>query len=237
MTDQITPRKSSFFDHVEELKQCVVYSVLSILVCSILFSFFSNNILSLVVSPVGSVVFTAPAEAFMAQLILTVFGGIVFSSPIWGFQIWSFVAVGLNEKEQKYVKLFAPFSIFLFLAGVFFAFYFIIPFAFRFLLGFAAENVQPMITIRNYISFVTTLLLAFGVMFELPLVMLFLAKIGIATTEFLKQKRKVAIVVFVILSAFITPPDVVTQVLMAIPLILLYELGIVLSGWVERKKI
>jgi len=133
------------------------------------------------------------------------------------------------------VRIFGPCSLFLFFLGGIFAYFVIIPISIHFLLSFSTPSIVPMITIKSYVSFVVTMLLAFGVVFELPLVLMFLTKIGVATPAFLVQKRKYAVVIILIVSAFITPPDCVTQILMALPLIVLYEAGIIISKITYRK--
>ena len=119
--------------------------------------------------------------------------------------------------------------------GAVFAYFVTIPISIRFLLSFSTDLIVPMITVKSYISFVGTMLLAFGVIFELPLVLMFLTKIGIATPAFLMQKRKHAIIIILVVSAFITPPDFITQLIMAVPLVILYEVGIVASKLTYRE--
>jgi sec-independent protein translocase protein TatC len=221
-----SPSNISFFDHIGELQDRLIKSIIAIFIASCVFYVFIDEVFMILVKPVGKLIFTAPGESFIARVTLTLFGGFFLALPVVLYQAWMFVAAGLKEHEIRYIKFFAPCSFLLFIAGGMFAYLVTIPISIRFLLSFSSEYVVPMITVKNYISFVGTMVLAFGVVFELPLVLMFLAKIGIATPEFLVQKRKYAVVIILIVSAFLTPPDLITQVIMAVPLIILYEVGI-----------
>ena len=237
-TDLLEPQKqvpsTTFFDHLNEFRSCIFKCLLAFAVCACIAYSFIDELLSFIVTPIGQLVFTSPTDAFLARLTLTFVCGFIISLPITLFQIWKFVALGLKDKEKKYILYFGPFSLILFFLGASFAYFIAIPIAMNFLLGFSSEILVPMITVKNYISFVGTLILSFGIVFELPLVLLFLTKIGIASPAFLIQKRNYAYVLIFILSAIITPPDVVTMFIMSLPLILLYEFGIVMSKWVYK---
>ncbi len=222
-----SPRSIHFFDHVEELQARLIKSIIAIVIASGLFYFVIDEVFMALVKPVGQLVYIAPGEAFVARVMLTLFGGFFLALPVVLYQMWQFVATGLKDYEVHYIKFFAPCSFFLFVIGGAFAYFITIPISIRFLLSFSSEFIVPMITVKNYISFVGTMILAFGIVFELPLVLMFLAKIGIATPAFLMQKRKYAIVIILIVSALITPPDFITQIIMAVPLIVLYEIGII----------
>lgn len=222
-----SPRSIHFFDHVEELQSRLIKSIIAIVIASGLFYFVIDEVFMALVKPVGQLVYIAPGEAFVARVMLTLFGGVFLALPVVLYQMWQFVAIGLKDYEIRYIKFFAPCSFFLFVIGGAFAYFITIPISIRFLLSFSSEFIVPMITVKNYISFVGTMILAFGIVFELPLVMMFLAKIGIATPAFLMQKRKYAVIIILVVSAFITPPDFITQIIMAVPLIVLYEIGII----------
>ena len=219
----------SFFDHYEELRGRLIKSVLAVILAACLFYLVLDEVLAFLIKPVGRLVFVAPGEAFVTRIWLTLLGGIFLALPVIIYQVWRFIATGLKAHEIKYVRFFAPCSFLLFIAGALFAYLIAIPISVRFLLSFSTDLIVPMITIRSYVSFVGTMLLAFGIVFELPLVLLFLTKIGIATPAFLIDKRKYAAVIILIVSALITPPDCITQIIMAVPLIILYELGIIVS--------
>jgi sec-independent protein translocase protein TatC len=147
-----------------------------------------------------------------------------------------FIAPGLYEKEKKYVIPFVISSTILFIGGSLFGYFVVFPFGFKFFMGFANEYVKALPSVKQYFSFSVKLLFAFGIVFELPVVIFFLTKIGAVTPLLLKQKRKYAILLTFVMAAILTPPDVITQCMMAGPLILLYEIGILVSGFARKKK-
>ncbi len=223
-------KKITFVEHLEELRSRIIKSVIFIIVVSGVVYTLAGKILSYLVKPVGgTLVFIGPAEAFVTNIKIALFGGLFLSSPFILCQIWQFISQALRKSERKYVLIFGPVSFIFFILGIGFGYFVIVPIGLKFLLGFATDFLVPMITISKYISFIGTMTFAFGVVFQLPLAMLFLAKIGIVTPAFLSQKRRHAIVIIFIVGALLTPPDVITQCLMAGPLILLYELGILFS--------
>lgn len=229
------PNEFTFFEHLDELRARLFKIVLAILAAAFIIYGFIDPILDFIIRPVGTLVFTSPADAFMARVTLIFLGGVILASPVIVFQIWRFIILGLKGPELKFVRVFAPASFFLFITGGLFAYFIIVPISIQFLLSYSSATIIPMITIKSYISFIGTLVLAFSVVFELPLILMFLTKIGIATPAFLIQKRKHAIILILIVSAFITPPDVVTQLILAVPLIVLYEIGILASRIIFHK--
>jgi sec-independent protein translocase protein TatC len=226
----------SFFEHLDEFRDRLVRSLIAFAVAVIVFYSFSDKVLHWIIKPVGQLYFTSPSEAFMAHMILATFGGLFISLPFILFEVWQFVALALKENEKRFIVYFFPLSIVLFLIGVLFAYFMVIPMIYKFFLGFSSDVLIPMVTVKNYISFVGNMTLSFGVVFQLPIVLVFLAKIGIATPEFLIQKRRHAIVILLIISAVVTPPDVISMIMMSVPLLILYELGIVALKWTMRHK-
>ncbi len=223
-------------EHLQELRARLIRSVIAIIAASCIFYAFSEKVLRYLVKPVGGLVFIAPAEAFIATIKVAFFGGLFLSSPLIIYEIWQFIQTGLKKDEKKYALFFAPASFTLFILGVCFGYFIIVPIGLDFLLRFATDFMTPMITASKYISFIGTLTLSFGVVFEIPLISLFLTKIGVVTPDFLSRRRKHAVVFVFIAAAILTPPDVVTQCLMALPLLVLYEVGIIFSGFIYRKK-
>ncbi|MBL7068396.1 MAG: twin-arginine translocase subunit TatC [Candidatus Omnitrophica bacterium] len=221
--------------HLEELKSRLIKSIISILITSVLAYSFVEEIIRNLAEPVGRLVFIAPAEAFLANIKVALFCGIFLSSPLIIYQMWQFIKSGLKRREERLVLLFAPFSFLLFTLGGLFGYFIIVPIGIKFLLGFATDIVRPMITIDRYISFLGILTLAFGIIFQLPLISLFLTKLGVIGPRFLSSKRREAIIGIFILAAILTPPDVVTQCLMAVPLLALYEISIIFSKIVYKK--
>ena len=230
------PKELSFFDHLDELRTRIIKSALVVFICACVFYFTIDKILVAIIKPVGKLIFTSPPEAFLARMTITLFGGFFAASPFILYQVWSFVSAGLTEREKQYVKLFGPFSFVCFVAGGLFAYFVMIPLAVKFLLSFSTELMLPMITVEKYITFVSVLTLAGGIVFELPLILMFLTKIGIVTPDLLREKRRHAIVGILFVSAVLTPPDVFTQMLLSVPLIILYEVSILVSGLTCRKQ-
>lgn len=225
-------RKVTFVDHLQELRARIIKSVISILGISCIFFNFTDEIIPYLVRAVEKLVFISPQEAFITNIKIALLGGIFLSSPLVLYQIWKFISVGLMPNERKYILIFGPASFVFFVLGACFAFFVIIPIGIEFLLGFRTNFVTPMITISNYVSFIGTLTLAFGIVFQLPLISLFLTKMNIVTPEFLCRKRKHALVFIFISAAIFTPPDVITQGLMSLPLMVLYEMGIIFSRFI-----
>ena len=184
-----------------------------------------------------SLVFLAPAEAFWMHMKVSFVASFIFALPVIFFQIWKFVSPGLLSNEKKYLIPFLVSSTTLFLAGSLFCFVIILPFAMTFLLGYKTGSLTPMISVGSYIDFCLKFILAFGAIFELPLVIVFLSKFGIVTPQGLAKHRKYAVLFSFIAAAVLTPtPDAFNQVLMAVPIIILYEIGILLSIIIYRKK-
>ena len=227
----------TFFDHLDELRERLIKSVTVFLLASCVAYQYKDHILAFIIKPVGKLIFTSPADAFVTQLGLSFLGGFLLSLPVTVYQLWSFVAAGLKEEERRFASIFGPASFVLFVLGTAFAYYVFVPFSLSFLLSFSNEHLLPMITVKDYFSYIVTLVFAFGVIFEFPLVILFLTNIGIATPEFLIQKRRHAIVLIFIVAALLTPPDGITQFVMAIPLIVLYEFSIVVAKIVYRNRV
>jgi sec-independent protein translocase protein TatC len=230
------PNGLSFFEHADEFRRRLIVCVIAFLVAACLFYSFIDPVLKFIIEPVGRLIFTSPGEAFTARITLALAGGFLLAFPVILYQVWRFVGAGLYERERRWILLFGPFSLICFFCGVIFGYTVMVPISLTFLLSFSSEWMVPMITVNQYISFVGSFVLAFGIIFELPLILMFLTKIGIATPAFLIQKRRHAIVLILIVSAFLTPPDVLTQCLMAIPLIVLYEAGIIVSQLTYRSK-
>jgi sec-independent protein translocase protein TatC len=230
-------KQMSFLDHVEELRGRLIKCIISIFLFSIVAYFFSERLIDFLTKPIPEVYFMSPTEAFSIRIKISLIAGLIASLPVVFYHLWQFVVPGLLEREVKLVVPVVLFSTFFFLAGSVFCFLFILPLSIKVLLGFGTTKLKPMIKIGDYISFISYLTLAFGAVFELPLIFYFLGKLGIVSSRTLSKGRKYAIVGILILSAVITPtPDAFTQMMLAGPLYLLYEVSIVVVKIVERKK-
>jgi len=222
--------KLPFTDHLDELRHRLVISVVGIGLGFAASYGFSQQLLLLLQRPMPTrLVFIAPTEAFFVNLKVAFYAGLFLSVPLLLFQVWKFVAPGLYEHERRYSFPFLIISTGLFLLGGIFAYVVILPIALHFLIAQGGELWKPNITLSNYLAFCMRLILAAGLIFEFPVLMYFLAKVGVVTPEFLIKNRKYAVLVAFILSAILTPPDVFSQVLLAVPLFLLFEVSIFIA--------
>jgi sec-independent protein translocase protein TatC len=181
-------------------------------------------------------IFTGLPEAFFTYLKVAFLSGIILASPIIFYQFWMFVAPGLYDKEKRLMLPIVFLSTIFFVGGAFFGYFIVFPYGFKFFMGFASDIIRPLPSMKEYLSFASKLLLAFGLVFELPLIVTFLAKLGMVSVSFLKKNRKYALLLFFIGAAILTPPDVVTQIMMALPLMVLYEISIVGARIFGKKK-
>ncbi len=232
--------KMPFLDHLEELRWTILRSLVAVLVGAIVCWFFSEQIITLLRRPGPKdmeLIFLSPTEGFMTYIKVAIYAGIVVAFPYIAYQFWKFIVPGLLEKEKKFVPHIAFFTTLCFMVGATFAYMVIIPFGLRFLLGFETSFLQANITIGKYLGFVITIILVFGAVFELPVMSFFLTHIGIITPDFLRNNRRYGIVIIFIMAAVLTPPDIFTQLMLAGPLILLYEISIWVSRSVYKKKV
>lgn len=228
--------KNTITEHLDELRYRLIVCLAAIVLTTVFCFVYAENILAVLIRPVGGLVFIAPTEVFFSYLRLAVTGGVFVSMPVILFQAWRFISAGLKNNEKKYALIFGPLSLLLFAVGVYFAYAIVLPLGLNFFLNFAPQGIKPMISVANYIAFVSMMLLAFGLVFEVPIVILFLTKVGLVTPEFLSKNRKYVILLVFVVAAVFTPPDVITQVLLALPLLLLFEFSLLLSRFIRVKK-
>jgi sec-independent protein translocase protein TatC len=183
-----------------------------------------------------SLIYTGLPEAFFTYLKVSFLAGLIVASPLLLYQFWMFVAPGLYQKERRMMIPIVILSSFFFIGGALFGYFVVFPWGFKFFLGFATDTIRPLPSMKEYFGFSAKLLLAFGLVFELPLVITFMAKLGIVSVDFLKKNRKYALLIFFAGAAILTPPDVVTQILMALPLMVLYEISILGAKVFGKKK-
>lgn len=187
--------------------------------------------------PAGSkLIYTSPQGAFFVYLKVALVTSIFATSPFTFYQLWAFIAPGLYKEEKQAIAPLAFFSAFFFLAGASFCYFLVFPLAFRFFMGFATDVIVPMISVEEYLSFALKLLIAFGLVFEMPLFAYFLAKLGLLTPEAMRRQRKYAILAIFIVAAILTPPDVFSQCLMAVPMLVLYEVSIHVAVSARKKR-
>ncbi len=239
--------KLPFTAHLEELRNRLIKSFIAIGIGFAVSYGFKEKLFDILARPLiqvmregDTLIFTGLPEAFFTYLKVAFLSGVLLASPVLFYQFWMFIAPGLYRKERQLLVPILVLSTFFFAAGALFGYFIVFPFGFKFFLGFATETIRPLPSMKAYLSFSAKLLLAFGFIFELPLVLIFLARLGIVSVDFLKKNRKYAILLAFIVGAILTPPDVITQVLMALPLITLYEISIIgarIFGKKEREPV
>lgn len=230
-------------DHLEELRRRLVKAVIAIFLGMLACVPVSKQIFNYIMLPLfrslpknSTMIYTSPHEAFFVYLKMAFISGIFLTLPYSFYQIWLFVKPGLYPEERKFILPISLCSAFLFIIGALFGYFVIFPYAYKFFMSFADIYISPMISMKEGLSFAIRILIAFGLVFELPLVIFFLARLGLVTSKFLRKYRKYAILIAFIIAAILTPPDAVTQVLMAGPLVLLYEVGIWIAHIFGRKE-
>lgn len=232
-----TSESMTILEHLNELRRRL-FIVLGFLVgASIVCFIWSPDMLDLISRGI-TLIYIRPSEALLAHIRLAVTGGFVLTSPILFYHLISFLLPALSSREKR-VLISSVFTMFLlFTVGIAFAWFVVFPFAMSFFASFATEQLLPWYTVSDYVSFVTSFLLGFGLVFQLPMLFWLLGALGLISSRFLRGSRKYALVIVAIVSAVITPPDVVSQVLMIIPMMVLYEIGIwlVVLTEVSRKK-
>ncbi|UCF63920.1 MAG: twin-arginine translocase subunit TatC [bacterium] len=239
---KIQDKEMPFLEHLEEFRNRIIKALIGVIIGAVLCLIFSKQLLNVLLWPTTQVDMPIDIQVlkvqgmFIVTLEIAFFGGILVSLPFIIYQAWMFIAPGLYKSERRYVPRVIISATFLFLAGVVFAYFLIFPFALEFFLGLAPETVQTNIAIDFYISFIIRLLAIFGIVFQLPIMSYFLSKMGILTPTFMRKYRRHSIVVMFIVGALFTPPDPFTQTMLAIPLILLYEISIFISQWVHKSK-
>lgn len=235
--------KQPFLSHLEELRKRLISCSVAVGVGFVIAYIFSKRLFQILIMPLKAslpegdrLIFTNLPEMFFAYLKTAFIAGILLAAPYIFYQLWMFIAPGLYQNEKKYVIPFVLFSTILFVGGGLFGYFIVFPFGFRFFLGFADEYVQALPSVKQYFSFSIKLLFAFGLVFELPVVIFFLSRMGLVSVDFLRKNRKYAILLTFIVAAIITPPDVITQCMMAGPLLILYEIGIIIARIGQKKK-
>jgi len=250
-----------FTGHLGELRRRIIISLVAVLIAFIAAFAYSEGILKFIMFPLKynldfsvknmyvqfipqdklqntKLVFLAPAEAFWMNLKVSFVAGLILSLPVIFLQLWKFISPGLMQKEKKYLLPFIFFATCLFLFGAAFCFFIVLPFAMGFLLTYkVGDFLMPMLSAGQYVDFCLKFIIAFGAVFELPIVIIFLTKMGIVTPKTLARNRKYAVLAAFVIAAILTPtPDAFNQTLMAFPIMLLYEIGIWISPLFMKKE-
>ena len=252
--DDVDESAAPLIEHLTELRSRLIRSVVAFALCMILAFTVATHIFNFLANPIVDIlkengqspdlIFTGLQQGFMVNIRISLFGGFMVSFPYISFQLWKFVAPGLYKKEKKAFLPFLLASPLLFLLGAAFAFYIVMPLAFDFFLGFQQENadVSDLVgitylgTINEYLGLAMKFIIAFGLCFQLPVLLTLMGKVGLISSEVLAKSRKYAVVGILVLAAIVTPPDVITQIILFTVVYALYEVSVLLVKWVEKKR-
>lgn len=240
-------KKYTFSDHFVELKKRLTIVMIFFLSASLISYYFSQEIFQFLLKPLVSstldtkrIIYTGLTEAFFTYLSLSAFVGFLLSIPIIAFQIYWFISPGLYIAERKISRILLFSSPILFMIGGLFVFYFVIPQAWNFFLSFEmSSGATPIVLeakISEYLSLIIKLIMAFGIAFQMPIILIILSLFNIISSEMLRNKRRIAIVINFIIAGIITPPDILSQISLAIPMVLLYEFSIISIDYFRRKR-
>lgn len=233
-------RPLTWIEHLEELRKRIIISLIILGIASVGSLPFAQRLLEVLKWPakgtIEKLAFFSPQEAFLIYMRVALLSGLVVSMPIILYQVWAFIAPAIEERLKKRATSFILFCFTAFITGIFFAYFMLIPPALKFLLSFANDQLEPVISAGKYISFVVSLILASGVVFQMPVLSLVLTKLGIITPPILRKKYKYAIVIIFIVAAIITPtPDAFNMLILALPMLFLFEVSIWVSVLAQPK--
>lgn len=231
-------KEMSLFDHLDELRKRLIIIVIVNFVAAILLFSQTEIIMSylLEVNPGMELVYTTPSELLTVYIQLSLILAVTICSPITVYQVWAFIEKGLYEKEKKAILFTLIFGVVFFIIGVAFCYFMVLPTTLEFFVRIAIEEVSSMLSIHSYVSFVNMMLLAFGLVFEMPVIIFLLSKLGIIKPAFLKKNRGIIIVAIFVFASIITPPDVISQLMLGIPMVILFEFSILICTLVYKGK-
>ena len=235
--------RMSLMDHLRELRQRILYSLVAAFVAFLLCWYFVEPVFNFLTRPLldvlpegSTAMYTTLPEAFFTRMYIAFILGLFVASPVIFYQIWAFISPGLYEEEKHFIMPVAIISAIFFVLGGVFCYYIVFHYAFQFFISFVTAEIQAMPKISDYLDFVLKLILAFGFIFEMPIFAFFLSRMGIVTAAKMRRARRYAILIIFIVAAILTPPDVVSQLLMAVPMLILYEISILVAALFGKKE-
>ena len=222
-------------EHLEELRTRLIYALCAVVVGSGVAYYFLDEIMAILIAPAGKLYYMQPAEAFFNYVKITIFAGFFIALPVVFYQLWRFFLPALTTKERILLTILLPVSVGLFYGGAAFSFEFVWPVCMKFFLGMGTDYMTPMFSLGRYLELLISFVLIFAIVFELPLVMLLMAQLGLVTSSFLQKQFRVVILLTLIIGAMLTPPDVFSQVMVALPMIILYGISLLIIKYIMRK--
>ncbi|WP_442935477.1 twin-arginine translocase subunit TatC [Nitratidesulfovibrio sp. 1201_IL3209] len=233
----------TLLDHLSELRVRLVRCLIALTVGFFACYGFAEELFNYLMIPLtralpsgAKLIYTALPEAFFVYMQVALVAGAFLASPYLFYQIWAFIAPGLYDEEKRHIIPIAGASALFFVAGAAFCYFQVFPYAFEFFVGFATDTIAPMPKLDEYLGFTLKMLLAFGLIFEMPLFAFFLSRLGLVTAQWMRKTRKYAILAIFIVAAILTPPDVFSQLMMAAPMLVLYEISILVAAVFGKKK-
>ncbi|TBR24005.1 twin-arginine translocase subunit TatC [bacterium] len=227
MAVELEDREMTLVEHLEELRTRLITALASVAVGTVVAWSWTGEALTWLARPVGGLVFLAPTEAFFVRFKLALFAGFMLALPVVVYQVWAFTARALGERVRRNISFLIPASYLLFIAGVLLAVLVVVPTAVKFLVAYGTENVKPLLSAGEYVAFVGSLAVAFGAVFQLPLVLILLERLGVVNRAALSRQRRVVYFAGFVAAAMMTPgPDVISQLALALPIALLFELSL-----------
>lgn len=216
----------SLIDHLGELRGRIIVALVAMIIGTVVSYYYVDDIIQILIAPAGKLYYTKPTEAFFTYMKISIISGLIVSSPVWFYQIWAFIIPALSKGEKKVTFLIVPSAISLFIIGVLFSYYLVLPTAIEFFIGFGTDGLQPLFSIGQYIDFVVGFIIPFGITFELPLIIVALGALGILSSQRVRSFRKIFILLAFIVGGAISPtPDMLSQTMIAGPMVLLYEIS------------
>ena len=229
-------RELSLVGHLSELRKRLIIIAVAVIVGTCISYYYVDLLLEILLKPAGKLYYMRPTEAFFTYMKVSVVGGLVIAAPIILHQIWLFVKPALTVREKQLSNWILPVAIGLFGIGIVFSYFLVLPAAVKFFMGFATDELQPMFSIGQYMDVVLSFVLPFGFLFELPWILIILGYFNFITSRFLKTKRKIFILISFIIGAVISPtPDMFSQTMIALPMILLYETSLFVLAKIMKR--
>ncbi|WP_297570595.1 twin-arginine translocase subunit TatC [uncultured Anaerovibrio sp.] len=234
-SDENSDNSMSVIEHLTELRSRLIRSIIAVIACSCITYFFDEQIMGFLMAPAGKLYFMQPGEAFFSYAKVVLFSGFLLATPVVFYQLWRFFVPAFTRRERMILGILVPSSVLLFYAGLAFSFFFIVPFGIKFFMGMGSEDLTPLFSVEKYLDFIITFLLPFGLAFELPIIIIIMAQLGLVTSIRMKKYFRYVFFVSFIIGALLTPPDIISQITLALPLTALYALSYFVVRFILRK--